>query len=181
MPLRAGRANTLCESGGSEAVQAGSAPYRLDCIRSSQLRKERRKGILARHFVSRSPHKGEPFAVVDRLAELSLLTKQVDRDLLESLPPEPWVEVVKPQLVRESERRFNLSQEPFVTRRLGFRVVSQSAKPIRALPGLADPQRHRSTLGNECVRRRVVVAGVDGSFCICSAHVADGTTTAGQV
>jgi hypothetical protein len=168
-------------SGGSEPIQTGSTPHGLDEIRSAQLREERREGIFARDFVSRSPHEREPVAVVDRLAELSLLTQKVDGNLLEPLTPEPWVKVLKPQLIREPECSFDLGQELFVTGCLSLRVVGQCTELIGAVPGLTNPQRHCPALGDEDFERRIAVVETRGLFGISTAHATDGTATVGRV
>lgn len=44
----------------------------------------------------------EPFAVVDRFAELPLFAEELDSDLLQALASQPGIEVLQPQLMREA-------------------------------------------------------------------------------
>ncbi len=54
--------------------------------------------------MSGSNDEGKPFAVVDRLAELSVVVQEFERDLFQSLPTEATIEVFEPQLARDAKR-----------------------------------------------------------------------------
>jgi hypothetical protein len=104
---------------------------------------------------------------VDRFSELPLGSQQSNGYLLETLAAQSRVEVLKAELVSETQGRFKFGKQPLVTRRLCLGVLGQRSQLVGAFASCPNALSHVPAFSDESLQSGVRFVesrrGLDGS------------------